>query len=227
MATGTIRKGFVGPHEIVPRRSRHVVTPLLVLALLTAACTGSGGPDAAGDAALDAERAIVGARSDPAATIPKVARLAVNDPDALRSAAMAYIEDTDPQVRSAALHALSFSVVREDGPAVEALRNFLDAEDEGDKLTAAGGLLSIGEKAAMPVLIDLLGSDVPIPYSDPPLEVWEVARGLLLAHTDQNLGLLSAEDAEAAAAVQDEWRGWWGSSETTLTWDPAAWRFTT
>jgi hypothetical protein len=203
------------------------VATWLVLVLFTGACTGSGGEDAPGDTAMDAERAILDARNDPAATIPQVARLAVNDPDALRSAAMAHIEDADPEVRRAALYALSFSVVREDGPAVEELRSFLDAEDEGDKLTAAGGLLSIGEKAAIPVLIDLLGSDVPIPYSDPPLEVWEVARGLLLAHTDQDLGLLSAADAEAAAAVQDEWRGWWGSSETTLTWDPAAWRFTT
>lgn len=195
---------------------------MLVLAVITAACTGGST-----DEGSAAEEVIVGARSDPAAVISQVNRLAVDDPGALRSAGMAHMEDPDPEVRTAALYALSVSVVREDEPAVEALRGFLDADDEVDRLTAAGGLLSIGEKAALPVLIDLLGSDLPLPFSDPPTDVWEVARGMLLFHTDQDLGLEAVEDAESARATQEAWRAWWESSGDDLAWDVNAWQFTT
>lgn len=98
-------------------------------------------------------------------------------------------------------------------------------ENELDGLTAAGGLLSIGEKAAIPVLIELLGSDLPLPFSDPHLEVWKVARGMLLFHTDQDLGLEAAEDVVSTQAKQEAWRAWWESSGDDLVWDAGALRF--
>ena len=204
---------------------RHVVAPLLVLAFVTSACTGSGGEDAS-DPSGEAERAIAGAEGrESLATEIEIARLAVVSPDELRAAALAHIQDDTSEVHLAALYALALSVSENDLDAIDALRGFLDADTDDERLTAAGGLLSSGEKAAIPVLIDLLASQVPVPNSDPPRAVWEVAQGLLLFHTDQDLGLEEAAGAKAVAAVQAGWQAWWTASGEAITWDPTTGRF--
>jgi HEAT repeat protein len=198
-----------------------------VLAFITSACTGSGGEDSRVRAAREAERAIAGAEEQGApATELAIDRLAVGSPDELRAAALAHIEDASPEVHSAALYALALSVNQDDRKAIDALRGFLDPGADDERLTAADGLLSIGEKAAIPVLIELLTSKAPVPDSDPPTAVWEVAKGLLLFHTDQDLGLGEAEVAGAAAAAQVDWEAWWEASAEDLTWDPDTWSFT-
>lgn len=191
------------------RRRRDVVAPLFLLVFVTVACTGSGGEDAPGDAAMQAERAIGGAEErGPETTELAIDRLAVTSPDELRTAALAHIESEAPQIHVAALYALALSVNHDTRDAIEALRGLLDQGPDAERLTAAGGLLSAGEKAAIPILIDLLASRAPVPYSDPPRAVWEVARGVLLSSTDQDLGLGEATGAEPAASVQADWQTW-------------------
>lgn len=175
---------------------------------------------------MDAERAIAGAQErESGETELAIDRLAVSSPDALRAAALAHIEDASPQVQAAALYALAVSVSEDDRDGIDALGGFLGPGADVERLTAAGGLLSVGEKTAIPVLIELLASGAPVPNSDPPRAVWQVARGVLLFHTDQDLGLREAADAEAAAATQAGWEAWWKASGEALTWDPETQRF--
>jgi hypothetical protein len=116
-------------------------------------------------------------------------------------------------------------VSEDDRDGIDAMGGFLGSGPDAERLIAAGGLLSVGEKAAIPVLIELLASGAPVPNSDPPRAVWQVARGVLLFYTDQDLGLREAADAEAAAVAQADWEAWWEASGEALTWDPGTTRF--
>lgn len=194
---------------------------IVLVLVVGVACGGGDGEERPG-----AEDVITGApEKGVVATQLAINRLAVSSRQDLRTAALVYLQDPRPEVRSAALYALAVSVIRDDPEAERALRGFLDAEDEHTRLVAAGAMVSMGAKEGIPVLIDLLASDGPIPYSDPPTSIWAVARGQLLFHTGQDLGLGEAADAESAAAAQADWLDWWEASGDALTWDPDTWTY--
>jgi HEAT repeat protein len=197
------------------------VAALVGVSALVAGCD-SGSPEPS--AAIVA--VIASARDDSAAALAAINRLAADSPAALRATAMSQVEDADPAVRGAARYALAISVTADDAAAVAALRELLEADGDADRLTAAGGLLAIGDKAAVPVLIDLLSSTARAPFAHPPMQVWQVAAALLLTHTDQELGLAGARDANLALASQQRWRAWWSSTSSTIAWNASAGRFT-
>jgi HEAT repeat protein len=155
-------------------KSSPLLAEFIGAAVLIAGC-GNRSPEP--DPAVTA--VIAATRYNSPSALAEINRLAALSPAALRAAAVAQIGDPAPAVRDAARYALAVSVTAEDAAAVAALRDLLDADDDAGRLTAAGGLLSIGDKPAVPVLIDLLGSTAKVPFADPPMQ----SRGLCWSRT--------------------------------------------
>lgn len=186
-----------------------------VVVLLAIALTGCvGGDDGSGDGP---RAAIEQFDASPEVGFEPRARLnlaLVSDPAATREAALELAESEDPDVRMAAVYALSVTAQPEDAGA---LAPFLDEPDPGLRVLAAAGMLAIEDGRAVPVLIHALGEDAALPFGSPPARVWEKARFALLQFTGQDLGLRDAATAAEAAATIPEWEAWWKDSETSFT----------
>jgi HEAT repeat protein len=75
------------------------------------------------------------------------------------------------------------------------------------RVTAAGALSGEGVVESIPVLIEALGSDEELWYSDPPRPAADLAREALEAYTGE------------AFATPEEWEAWWGEVRGSLRWD--------
>lgn len=189
---------------MINRRSAIV---LLVLCLGTA-CGGGG--------EVDPAAAIEGFDTSPEAGFGPRARLnlaMVAEPEGSREAALERLESEDPDVRIAAVYALSVTLKPEDA---DALAPILEASDPGERVLAAAGMLAVEDARAVPVLIEALGENAIIPFGSPPARVWQKARFALLQFTGQDFGLREATTAEEAAAVVPKWESWWAESEATF-----------
>lgn len=189
---------------------RHLVLTLLLLALVTA-CGGSGG-----DAGVDPTAAIEGFDASAQAGSRPRSRLntaVLAEPDASREAALEQLEAEDPDVRIAAVYALSLTLKAEDA---DALAPLLESQDSGERVLAAAGMLSLGDGRAVPVLIEALGIEDPLPFGAPPLRVWEQARVALLSFSGQDFGLGEAATAEEAEATAPDWESWWADAEASF-----------
>jgi HEAT repeat protein len=133
------------------------------------------------------------------------------------------LKSPNADVRWAAIYALSLIVTKTDAEGVSALKASLDSTDLDEQLAAAGGLVAVGEKAAVPVLIALLESSENTQYIVTP--AWRMARGLLLVHVAQDFGLREADDRPRAAAAKPAWQAWWVERGASLSWDPKVGKF--
>lgn len=145
------------------------------------------------------------------------------DPAALRTIALDQLTSNNPDVRWAALYALSVVVEPGDSEGASALMQSLGSTDVDERLAAASGLVAVGEKAAVPVLIAILESSETTQYIVMPS--WRVARGLLLTHVNQDLGLRDADSGRTVAAAMPAWQTWWAEHGPSLAWDEAAGTF--
>lgn len=148
---------------------------------------------------------------------------AEQDPEALRTIALDQLASNNSDVRWAALYALSVVVEPGDPESTAALMQSLGSADVDERLAAAGGLVAVGEKAAVPVLIAILESTETTQYIVMPS--WRVARGLLLTHVSQDLGLRGADTGRTAAAAKPAWQTWWAEHGPSLAWDAATGTF--
>jgi hypothetical protein len=205
----------------MPKRSgRLVAAPVVFIAALAllGACTG-GANGGAGDVGPAA--AIEGFDASPGAGFAPEARLdlaIVSEPGATRSAALELIGSDDPDVRIAAVYALSVTVQTADA---EVLAPLLEAADPGERVLVAAAMLAVGDARAVPVLIDALAEDAALPFGSPPARVWEKARFALLQFTGQDLGLRDATTAAEAAATIPAWESWWVGAEASFAVVPA------
>ncbi len=143
-----------------------------------------------------------------------------DDLGAARGEALEHLDEADVAARFAALYVLARTA--EPGESQEALRPFLESPDVTERLLAAQALLVRGEKAAFPVLIDLLDSQEAIAYWDPPQQAWEAASFTLFQYTDEDLGLIGAEEYASTAAAKPAWGAWWEQNQDALLWDESA-----
>jgi hypothetical protein len=186
------------------------VLTLLLLAFGTAC--GSGG----GDTEADPPAAIEGFDTSDRAGSPPRSRLnsaVLARPDASREAALAQLDAEDADARIAAAYALSLTLEPEDADAFAPL---LQSRDSGERVLAAAGMLSLGDRRAVPVLIESLGVEDRLPFGAPPLAVWEKARAALLAFSGQDLGLRAADTAGEAEATARAWESWWADAEASF-----------
>lgn len=140
-------------------------------------------------------------------------------PAELRDAALDQLASATGPVRYAALYALALTA---DGTgSMDALREVLTSDDVNERMLAAGSLIARGEKAAFPVLIELLGSDEQLAFRDPPQEAWRFARFVLIQYTREDMGLLGPTtfSAEQAAAARTAWERWWVERGDGLRYD--------
>ena len=180
------------------------------LGLLLAACGGDRDSPA---------QAITDFSGDPEAVDDSFA--AIHDhlrerPDELRAAALEHLGEEDPNVHYAAMYALSLTA--EPGESADGLRRYLGSDDLNERFLAAGSLLARGEKEAIPVLIDLLDSEDPVAYRDPPRMAWQVARSALLTFVEQDHGLVDAEGFEDVSATKPAWERWWDEAGDAVQW---------
>jgi hypothetical protein len=108
------------------------------------------------------------------------------------------LKDASPRKRAAAVSALCRAGCREHFPAA---RGLLRDEDPEVRRRAAQALLEAREKAAVPVLIDLL-AELPRPQADS-------IESLLLQLPGDDPPKGSLENAVARARYRDAWAVWW------------------
>jgi hypothetical protein len=188
---------------------RSLLVTLLLLALGTA-CGSSGGR------AVDPTAAIEG--FDPTAETQRRSRSDLNtamlaERDATREAALSHLDASDSDVRMAAVYALTLTLRPGDASTLAPL---LKSPRPAERVLAASGLLALGEGRAVPVLIDALGIDEPLPFGAPPVRVWEQARLALLSFTGQDFGLQKARGVERAKASVPRWRAWWAGARASF-----------
>jgi len=135
------------------------------------------------------------------------------EPGASREAALDRLKSEDPDIRIAAVYALSITLKPEDGAV---LAPFLGSAIPGERVLAAAGMLAVGDGRAVPVLIEALGVDDRIPFGSPRLRTWEQARFSLLSFTGQDFELREATTAQEAAATAPEWESWWATAERSF-----------
>jgi hypothetical protein len=186
--------------------------PLVLLILFLAVGCGGGSDDMTVDpsAAIESFDAAPEAGSRPRAHL-NAAVLA--EPEAAREAALDHLESQDADARIAAVYALSITLQPDDA---DALAPLLEADNPGERVLAATGMLAVGDGRAVPVLIAALGLEEPLPFGSPPLRVWEQARFALLSFTGQDHGLVEASTAQDAAATAAAWESWWASANGTF-----------
>jgi len=171
------------------------------------------------------EAAVAGFASDQIdGSLARLALSIAQDPAGTRKVALERLKAEDEAVRFAAL--LTLASTAEAGESLEALRPFLNSERRSERLLAASRLASQGEKSALPILIEALGSEKVLGFSAPPEPAWRFARRALLRHTDRDFGLRDADDAESASRTRRPWDAWWDNSASNLRWDAKARRFT-
>ena len=183
------------------------VTLVLAILLLPVGCGGSD------ETAVDPSTAIESFDASPEAGSRPRARLntaVLAEPDETREAALDHLESQDPDVRMAAVYALSITLEPDDA---DALAPLLESASPGERVLAATGMLAVGDGRGVPVLIDSLPVEDPLPFGSPPLRAWEQARFALLSFTGQDHGLREAATAQDAAATAPEWESWWASAK--------------
>lgn len=137
----------------------------------------------------------------------------VFEPAATRQAALERLDSDDPDVRIAAVYALSMTLAPEDA---DSLAPLLGSGSPAERVLAGAGMLASGDSRAVPVLIEALGIDDPLPFGAPPLRVWEQARWALLPFTGQDFGLAEAATSEEASATASAWEEWWAETESSF-----------
>lgn len=195
----------------------------MVLVLTFAACgAGEGSEDESGSP----EEAITEFSSDPTeedGSFRAIHGHLLQRKAVLRGAALAHLLDEKADVRYAALYSLSLTA--EPGAGTVELRPFLRSSDVSEQMLAAGNLAANGDKAALPVLIDALGSEERLAFRVE--RAWEFARLVLIQYTEEDFGLVS--DAQPtprqAAAAKPRWEEWWVAASSDLRWDAGAERF--
>lgn len=166
-------------------------------------------PTAASSAAADAIASFATGPEQLNSSFAAIHRHVNERPADVRVAALDQLPTATGDVRYAALYALSLTAEGDD--AFVALHDALESVDVDERMLAAGSLVARGDKAALPVLIEMLGSAEDLAFRDPPQAAWEFARFVLLRYTAEDLGLLGPRTFSAvdAAAAQPAWATWW------------------
>ncbi|GBD15978.1 hypothetical protein HRbin26_00873 [bacterium HR26] len=116
-----------------------------------------------------------------------------------------YLEEPDSGRRFAAIYLLA--LVADTPEEIEALKVALDDPVFSYRVVAAGSLAGLGVVEALPVLVEAVGSDALLPYSEFNEPVDALAREALEAYTGQTF------------ATAEEWRAWWERVKDTVHWD--------
>ena len=136
-------------------------------------------------------------------SIDRLNRASFAPPSSVRSLAP-LLEEPEPNQRWAAVY-LAALMVKED--TADVLRPALEDPVLPLRVTATGALASVGVVESLPVLIEALGSEEELWYSDPPRPAADLAREALEAYTGE------------AFPSPEQWAVWWDDVHGSLRWD--------
>ncbi|RLT38744.1 MAG: HEAT repeat domain-containing protein [Chloroflexi bacterium] len=103
--------------------------------------------------------------------------------------------------------------------ATKALASRLDDPNVSLRTYAAGGLVAMGDKRGMPVLIEALSLQQRGYLSVPPELLNAFAYRALNVYTGQAFGYDPLADETKRATSQQQWRDWWKANSERLQWD--------
>lgn len=103
--------------------------------------------------------------------------------------------------------------------ATKSLANRLSDPNVSLRTYAAGGLVAMGDKRGIPVLIEALSVQQRGYLSVPPELLNAFAFRALNAYTGQSFGFDPLADEAKRAASQQQWRDWWKTTGERLQWD--------
>lgn len=103
--------------------------------------------------------------------------------------------------------------------ATKALASRLDDPNISLRAYAAGGLVAMGDKRGVPVLIEALSVQQRGYLSVPPELLNAFAYRALNVYTGQSFGYDPLADQAKRAASQQQWRDWWKATGNRLQWD--------
>jgi hypothetical protein len=92
------------------------------------------------------------------------------------------------------------------------------------RTTAAYDLLALGEKSAIPVLIDSLNVTERLFLSEPPAPVCETANEALTTYTEKDFGF-SCDSTQFDSSAMSQWQNWWNSNNSALSYDAGKQKF--
>ncbi len=136
--------------------------------------------------------------------------------DEAAAEAVNYIQDSDETTRFVAVYFLGNT-----GNSTYADQLLPALEDDNDAIAtiAAATLLGWGKKEAIPILIESIIIEDTIPYSEPPMAIGSLALRSLPLYTEQDFGDDAVTSDEELNNVQAEWKMWWSSNNSNLTWN--------
>lgn len=159
-------------------------------------------------AAEAAREAVEGFDPEEPEAFARLNQIVVEDPDIVPELAP-YLEDDDPERRFAALYVAA--LLADSEAEAELLKPALEDPLPGYRVMAAGSLIGLGAIEAIPVLIDELENDEPLPYDKFNRPIWDLAQEALAAYIGWD---------EMNLATQEQWQGWWdGYPGENLIWD--------
>lgn len=124
--------------------------------------------------------------------------------EGVQDAVAGFLQSQDLTERWAATYVLALRA--DSAQAGERLLPILNDPEPSLRVIAAGSLIGLGQKEAIPVLIEALDSVVELPFNDPPELASELALEALTAYTGQSFDTVP------------EWQGWWAEVEDMLEW---------
>jgi len=116
-----------------------------------------------------------------------------------------FVAGPDPIRTWAALYVVALLADSESD--ADVLAPLLLDPDPANRVIAAGSLAGLGRKDALPVLIQGLGAEAALPYTDPPRSAADLAAEALVAYTAESF------------ATPEAWRSWWDGVGERLRWD--------
>lgn len=125
--------------------------------------------------------------------------------DRILAAVAVRLDTMNPEVRFAANYLLAHIA---DGSQVPLLANAMQDDIESFRAIAAGALIGLGHKPAIPILIEALSSNDKLPYSDPPRSVSVFSQRTLEAYIDE----------EFRPQDESDWANWWLRHNEQLMW---------
>jgi len=161
--------------------------------------------------------------NEPDATFAELNRLAAESPEGVALAAASLVRDPKRSTRYVAVYLLGLTAST---PAdIAALGAALEDRETFIRAIAGGALVGLGHKPAIPVLIDLLASEVTIPQSFPPLPIARLAFDGLSFYTGVSFGWEEAGGSGERAHVRERWQRWWVENGERLRWNPDSERY--
>ncbi len=127
-----------------------------------------------------------------------------------------------------AVYAISELIPQANGAQKEKMRTallpLLSSRWASIRAASAYDLVALGEKSAIPVLIDSLGQTDKQFLSETPTPICETANEALTAYTEKDFGFscsLTGFDSKG----KSDWQGWWASKGKALNYDSAKKKF--